>query len=256
MYNDFMIGKDIEDPIYSEISLALLKDTGWYEVDYSYTTNISFGYKAGCNFITKPCLENSKSVFPSLFCDEINPKKLTCDPFHLRKSECFIRKHSNIPKEFQYFPNPQLGGDPFADYCPTLKPYTNGNCRSSNPSETFTMIAAVEHVSPTSRCFESSLTKGRKLDNYAACYQILHCTQQGAVVKVGRETILCPFTGGQHQVDNFDGFLTCPSSKILCENFPCTDGCSGRGKCVNGICLCDPGSNGDNCSSNQDQMQI
>lgn len=251
MYNDFMIGKDIEDPIYSDISLALLKDTGWYDVDYSYTTEISFGNKAGCDFLTNPCLENSKSNFPSLFCDEARPQTIKCDPFHIRKSGCFIRIHSKIPKEFQYFPNPQLGGDPFADYCPTLKPYINGNCRSSDPTQTFTIAAAVEHISPTSRCFESSLTKGRKLDNYAACYQVLQCTEQGAVVKVGQERVLCPFTGGQFQVNNFEGLLTCPSSKILCENFPCIDGCSGKGKCIKGICDCDPGFTSHNCSVQQ-----
>lgn len=249
MYNDYMMGKDIEDPIYSSITLALLKDTGWFEVDYTYTTNIMFGYKSGCDFIDKPCMSNGKSNFPELFCDDINPKNLHCDPFHIWKSSCSIYKFTEVPEAYQYYLARSWGGDPYADYCVTFAPHSDGNCRSANSTKVYKLLGTKETVSPSSRCFESTLTTGNKLMSYAACYQVLRCMEFGAYVLVDKETVLCPFTGGKFTVKGFLGYINCPSSRILCENFPCIDGCSGRGQCVNGKCICDEGFGGSSCFS-------
>ena len=44
MANDFMVaGGDIQDVIYSDITMALFEDSGWYQVDYTYTTGIVWG---------------------------------------------------------------------------------------------------------------------------------------------------------------------------------------------------------------------
>eukprot|EP00892_Ulva_mutabilis_P007549 jgi/Ulvmu1/5166/UM021_0183.1 len=40
--------------IVSNITLALLQDTGWYVVDYKYTGFIHWGYRAGCTFAERP----------------------------------------------------------------------------------------------------------------------------------------------------------------------------------------------------------
>jgi leishmanolysin len=247
MYNDYMMGKDIEDPIYSSITLALLKDTGWFDIDYTYSTPVMFGYKEGCDFFDKPCLSAGKSNFPNLFCEVTKGKSHTCDPFHLRKAECYINEFEEIPQEFQYYRGKNWGGDPYADYCPVFKPFTDGNCRAWNSSITHTLGSADEVVGPRSRCFDSTLSRGNHLDVYAACYEVVECTNHGARVRVGSQVVLCPFTGGRFKVRGYSGNLHCPNSRILCENFPCIDGCSGHGRCLNGKCLCDEGFKGVSC---------
>jgi len=41
---------------YSELTFALLVDTGWYQVDWSYAQPLSFGHKAGCDFHRTKCI--------------------------------------------------------------------------------------------------------------------------------------------------------------------------------------------------------
>jgi leishmanolysin len=244
MYNDFMMGKDIENPIYSTITLALLKDSGWYDVDYTYVTQPMFGNGAGCDFFDKKCVSNGKSNFPSLFCDDPD-LDLTCDTFALRKSKCYIGQYdSNLPSAFQYFSNKKVGGDSYCDYCPTFRPYSDGDCRSSS---VYMEDNTSEKSGANSRCFQSTLSTKSTLTQYAACYEVLSCSSTGAIVQVGTNKVTCPFTGGSFSVTGFKGKLTCPSSKVLCKNIPCPDGCSGRGKCVDGVCKCDSGYSGTNC---------
>lgn len=246
MYNDFMMGKDISDPIYSSISLALLKDTGWFDVDYTYVTPPTYAYKAGCDFFEKTCLTNQKSNFPKLFCDD-SQAKYECDTFHLRKSYCYLAKYPYIPKDFQYFSAGIIGGDSYADYCPVFTGYPDGNCRSENKTSIKTLASTDEVIGPHSRCFKSTLSRGNPLRDYSACYEVINCTDTYAVVQIGQKSVNCPFEGGRLKVDGYIGEIICPDSNILCKNFPCLNGCSGQGKCVDGVCHCDQGYGGDNC---------
>ena len=244
MYNDFMMGKDFFDPIYSTVTLAVLKDSGWYDVNYDYVTQPMFGNGAGCDFFNKKCLSSGKSNFPTLFCDN-NDKELICDAFALRKSSCDIYTYnSNLPSAYQYFSNKKVGGDGYCDYCPLFTSYPNGNCRST---DVYIESNTGEKAGSKSRCFVSSLSTKTELTGYAACYPVFACSSTGATVQVGTKNVTCPFTGGTVTVSGYKGKLTCPKSKILCKNFPCPEGCSGRGKCVDGKCKCDSGFSGTNC---------
>ena len=244
MYNDFMMGKDFFDPIYTTVTLAVLKDSGWYDVNYDYVTQPMFGNGAGCSFFDKKCLSSGKSNFPNLFCDN-NDLDYTCDAFALRKSYCYIDTfESNLPSAYQYFSNKKVGGDEYCDYCPIFVSNSDGNCRSS---DVYMESNTGEKAGSKSRCFVSSLSTKTELTGYAACYPVFACSSTGATVQVGTKNVTCPFTGGTVTVSGYKGKLTCPKSKILCKNFPCPEGCSGRGKCVDGKCKCDSGYKGTNC---------
>lgn len=54
MYSDFM-GPDIDmsDLVYSDITMAVFEDSGWYKVNYEYTTDLLWGFDEGCDFITE-----------------------------------------------------------------------------------------------------------------------------------------------------------------------------------------------------------
>jgi len=38
---------------YSIFTIALLEDSGWYEVDYSLADTYDFGFSNGCNFFVE-----------------------------------------------------------------------------------------------------------------------------------------------------------------------------------------------------------
>ncbi len=42
LYNEMMIASSIPDAAFSDFSLALLEDSGWYKSDYSYSVNCYF----------------------------------------------------------------------------------------------------------------------------------------------------------------------------------------------------------------------
>ena len=245
MTTDFMVGRDHKNPIFSHISLALMKDTGWYNVNYENADMPSFGAGLGCAFFDKKCIENGKSLFPSVFCAE--KTSWDCDPLALNKGACNILSYTSaVPAAYQYFSDATLGGDDFADYCPIVSGYSNGNCRATNISETFVQAYSDEVISSKSRCFKSSLNSKYLLGAYSACYEVINCTNTSAVLKVGTQTVDCPYTA-TIKLNGYYGNLTCPNSSAFCDNIPCKDGCSGAGKCVKGVCQCNPGFTGETC---------
>ena len=50
MLNDFMVGDINSDAGFSDITMAVFEDSGWYTVNYDYTDQISFGRNRGCSF--------------------------------------------------------------------------------------------------------------------------------------------------------------------------------------------------------------
>jgi hypothetical protein len=40
---------------YSNITLALLEDSGWYSVDYALGMFLRFGRNKGCDFVSQSC---------------------------------------------------------------------------------------------------------------------------------------------------------------------------------------------------------
>ena len=51
-----MVGAVQQDAIISTFTMALLKGTGWYEIDWDYAQTPIFGYDQGCNFINNFCV--------------------------------------------------------------------------------------------------------------------------------------------------------------------------------------------------------
>jgi hypothetical protein len=58
----------------SPMTLALLADSGWYDVDYTkadeFATGVSYGYHQGCEFATESCLSDDgvSTGNPPYFC--------------------------------------------------------------------------------------------------------------------------------------------------------------------------------------------
>ena len=53
-----MISTDYQEIVISEISLALLEDSGWYGVNYYTGGLFRYGKGLGCNFLNTNCVSN------------------------------------------------------------------------------------------------------------------------------------------------------------------------------------------------------
>ncbi|XP_065916685.1 uncharacterized protein [Dysidea avara] len=79
--------------IFSEFTLALLEDSGWYKGNYTALSalnkrSLEWGKGLGCSFLTQRCVD--KSVYPYL-CDPSSDKEV-CTFDHLSKGTCFTRR--------------------------------------------------------------------------------------------------------------------------------------------------------------------
>ena len=65
LFNEMMTASSFKDSSYSNFTLALLYDTGWYDLDFSLAEHFYFGKNKGCSII---CIKNiyKKFVFISV----------------------------------------------------------------------------------------------------------------------------------------------------------------------------------------------
>ena len=115
------------NPKLSVFTLALLEDSGWYQVNYSHAHQITFGRGNGCGFIYETCIdpETETSRFPE-FCAA--NKEKTCSVDRLNQAECHLIYREDLPEEFDYFGTKKAGWDRFADGCPTPRNIPLVNC--------------------------------------------------------------------------------------------------------------------------------
>ena len=246
MTHDILSSHINAQSVFSDISLAVFSDSGWYYPDFSYSQKISWGWKAGCKWMEEKCISDGKVNLQG-FCSE-ETEYDQCDAFSLGYGLCLIDKSLNIPPHEQYFSDSTLGGLGVADYCPLIYKSPTNFCRAA----TFKNKTIGETKGFASRCFTSSLQlKNDNTDQLtsqsAGCYSVEMCSEVSVSVKVGSQVVSCPY-GQKVSVSGFVGQLVCPENKSFCENVPCPNLCNGRGKCVNGKCVCKEGWSGNECA--------
>ena len=253
MMNDFMVGDLVKDPVYSDVTLAVFEDSGWYAVNYDYTDQITFAKGSGCAFFSTPCLINGVAQFPE-FCDTSNTN--LCTNLHTKKANCRIGTYTTaLPTPFQYFSSPQRGGlDQLADFCPYPTPYSNGDCTSRSKVTPFTQpLYFGEKACENCRCFTGTYIVERyRLDgdpNHSGCHEVI-CEQGVATVVIGTIHVECPGQGGTVTgIVGYSGYINCPAYEEICGPIYCPNGCFGYGMCVNGECICEDGYSGLDCST-------
>ena len=253
MFNDYMTADlGSEDVIYSDISLAVLEDSGWYRVDYAYTDPIYYGQGKGCSWFNSKCVVNGEAQFPE-FCTAVG--STTCDFLNNRKGTCdFTSYVSSLPTPFQYFTNTNSGGaDALTDYCPYVEAALNGDCKNrgaqSQPSPD---NGFGEAYGDTSRCFTGDYWLKAVVGVsgfHAGCHPVT-CDQGTAFVSFGSTKAACPVPGGPIYIEGYNGLITCPPYSVLCGRRPCINGCFGVGVCEVGGCVCNDGYSGVDCSIN------
>jgi hypothetical protein len=246
MMNDVMAPVSQHDAALSPITLALFKDSGWYDVDYAVgATAMHWGSGAGCTFVSDKCLAVGApptSAFERHFCTA--NARPACTVERKFKGACVVRDWSAaLPSPYQYFTGSALTGGLIvqADYCPTVVDYSSGDCRygsnSPIPSQTF----GGEGYSNSSRCFDSTLrqpvgsyaTSISDADWPSRCFPS-RCNADGssysiAVAKAPAGTSVsshddfevvwvdCPDSSTTLGVTGFTGSITCAPHSVVCD---------------------------------------
>ena len=199
----------------SPITFALFEDSGWYEVNYEMTTKlvegIHWGYKDGCEFVTKPCGENDKKKLSFKNTREMNyhggSKGATrCSSNALGISEFVIddtKLDEALPETYRYREN--QGFDKILDYCPAYR-VRNEDCAF------LSTLYGMDDIHLT-RCLE--LESG-----HPVCRSV-YCSENGDSYEVSRG-IICK-EEGQKVIVRIGSFLfgfrqnvICRDPKIIC----------------------------------------
>ncbi|CAM9004274.1 unnamed protein product [Rhodiola kirilowii] len=250
LMNEIMTGSVDTKSVVSKMTLALLEDSGWYEVNYNMAERLDWGHNQGTEFVTSPC-----NLWKGAY--NCNTTKVSgCTYNREAEGYCPIVSHTEeIPSWAQYFPQRNLGGQSaLADYCTYFVAYSDGSCKDANSSrESDEMLGELR--GGDSRCMSSSLVhSGYERSSTAqgnGCYQH-QCVSSSLQVKVGGIWKVCPNAGGPLKFPGFHGELICPAYHELCgsasASSSCPNSCSFNGDCVSGKCKCFLGFHGQDCS--------
>ena len=260
----------------SNITLALAKDTGWYDVDYVVSGQaLPFVQNRGCAFATTSCSDTTSTSFASIagpgkiFCT-LNDYQ-TCSWDHTRLARCYadtssLASHGVLLDNCEV-PMP-LGG--------------SGKCNDpTRQTESKTFVGQTYTVS--SFCFDhgsedilkridctngcswfgdvqstTSTTKDIKVSNNGSgCYS----TRCNLDTLSNRMRLFVDIAGVEQECTNgsslqfpsskdfLSGSVKCPASIAdICGQATCPAHCSNNGVCSEGKCHCYIGYAGDDCS--------
>ena len=215
--NDIMVASAKTGYRVSIFSLALLKDSGWYEIDFSMAEKITWGKNRGCSFVGSSCYA---PVPAKEFCSF---KYLSCSSDTKSTTKCLSTFFSNSCKMRMIFES----------------------CASPASS-----LQIFETRSGESQCHEYKNQNGTT----AACVKT-ECDYQGLKYYMVKDQgdykfrFLCEYKNQEHIIPNFGFTLLCEDPKVMCtKKLECPKNCNGRGICMaNGKCLCNMFYDGDLC---------
>ena len=249
MYGDFMSTRvNAYDVVFSDVSMALFEDSGWFRVNYAYTSEVIWGYHRGCSWLLQSCI-SAQTAIETEFCDSASLPR--CDYTYTKKGACDLQTSTTLlPSLYQYFNDPYLGGtDRFADHCPVVVPDPAQDCTGTISSPEVNNEVYGETVSRNSRCIEGTFvseTAATPPRSHTSCHKVT-CEGSVATITIGLEVAKCTPDGRDTTVRGYQGVVHCPTSDVLCRPAPCYNNCHGRGKCESGKCVCEDGYTGDWC---------
>lgn len=183
--NEGMAGIFTQNSVFSRLTLALMEDTGWYQVNYDMAEPLQWGKNLGCLFAKNSCgawMKAKKDVGESIspFCDtteEQSDGKTSCSADRTSVAKCNLVEYTgSLPVEYQNILNGsihgvvgtegQYGGNvALADYCPFYQGFTwtkerkdirSSSCISHHNNPELDKNHALESYGSTSACFEQT----------------------------------------------------------------------------------------------------
>jgi hypothetical protein len=235
MAGDYMIGESYGENVISDITLALMEDSGWYTVNYYTGGLFRFGKNQGCDFLNTKCIVNGATKFQNDFSAKATKTPMCGAGRTFKGTTSLGTANETIDSAYRYFSDATQGGLRLADYCPVAQEYGSdgywfaGSCwfgKSSVPS------SMGETIGANSYCFISSLTptndnssSGYKGKDISICHSVVcNSSDRTYTVTKGTTAIKCPTAGGPVSASGFDGILQCPDYNLICtKNGACGD---------------------------------
>ncbi|CCW72273.1 unnamed protein product [Phytomonas sp. Hart1] len=216
---------------YTAITIAAMEDTGYYKGNYRNAESMTWGKNAGCVLFDKKCVIDGVSQVPAMFCESqftsINMYKCTSDRMGI--GDCMLNIHDNLPRYFQYFHDPTIGGiDDRMDYCPYIKEYLNTMCSNGDAS-----ILPGSVFSEYARCFSAipnTLIRISNRQNMLSICADVQCDKDTSRyrvrVKGASDFVDCP-PGTTLVLSDYSGAfksgaITCAPYEVMCpeHNYP------------------------------------
>ena len=236
---ELMVGVQAGRSEVTNLTLALLQDTGWYHIDYAKSAFGRYGHREGCSFVNGEC-SALKTDFPKYYCSAAEKETSQCTADHMAFGFCH---DSNL-----------------GDTCTTIKAYSNGHCwDASFNSESRQRFG--ENHGLGSRCFEAPADEVRVQEGNliytstiagAGCFQT-QCQDSKLYIGIGGSYRECPAGQFVNFADIDSKYQSgrigpCPSAEDVCPYWGCPNDCSGNGKCLDQVCSCYLGHSGSDCS--------
>lgn len=209
---------------YTAMTLALLEDLGFYQVNYELAEAMPWGREAGCKFFTDKCVTDGETNYSWMFCTEALNYP-TCDADHRLLGFCSIRKYAApMPSAFQYFVDDTVVGTsgPFMDFCPIVEMRYDSHCLDGEEDD---MPGSV--VGANSRCFDITPMRFDDDDRFSRiggiCAEVL-CEDCHYSIRVKGASFYTRCTPGvKHDLSALssqfkNGSLICPQFSEMCTD--------------------------------------
>ena len=231
----------VENPGHiSILTLALLKSTGWYNVNYTMAQNFKMGANRGCGHFNDNC------PFGRGFCPEQGEGDNTCTYDYTAKAACTSKPDYSDTCKFK---------QPLELSC--LMNYTAFNITADS-------LQADETYGRSSRCILISMAGSNFINN--KCY-LTSCSPDGRSMSITLNspniTFNCSSDFQSFQVNDTNGTalysVICPQISDFCGlyNIQGPNNCNDQGISMsNGQCFCFSNLTGDDCSQTLTQDQI
>ena len=243
-----------EEMAISEFTLAFLEDSGWYKPKYYTGGLFRFGKNKGCEFIESDCLDtNFETEFKNEFFDASNAWYGSCSTgrqsrtyatfFYYNQIDDLYNRFGNnnglfpggsiytvdfcpingqISEEVGYnyfFGSCRYGSTNFGSYIYYVNPENNNNQEKDHPNSALPNEIS-EKISENSFCIMTNLVPKDKYEIYSTvfhpmCYET-YCSSKSLTIKINDLYIVCPRSGGNVQVDGYDGYISCPDYNLIC----------------------------------------
>jgi leishmanolysin len=229
LWNEYMTGSSSRVSVFSNLTLALFHDSGWYRANFTHAELLPWGYRGGCAFASRRCSSWTPELgLPNYFCND--SKAISCTHDHTAIGGCQITQAaaSSVDPWYRYVVAEDapgsvgIGIDTLADYCPLYYPFTNGLCTDSANFDEDQHKPTAEQFAADARCFpstvrDSTLSAGPGSSAAPSCYRHA-CEGVGRLrIKIGAVWYPCPEGGGV--ITGFSGHhgqVVCPDPLNLC----------------------------------------
>ncbi|RNE97562.1 surface protease GP63 [Trypanosoma rangeli] len=74
---------------YTALTMAAFEDLGYYKAVWGMEEPMAWGRNSGCNFLDKPCSEETPTTYPDMFCDKKDLNLLRCTSNRQAIGTCF-----------------------------------------------------------------------------------------------------------------------------------------------------------------------